>query len=337
MKFSIKTSALLLIAFLITSCPIFSQVKGLSDSTRLEKRLSVLNKKVFFNFPAAAIISPRVADIMAADPNENRETRIITDWGNMKLVFFAQELYKLSGKTLFQDISKEVEPDFDFQRKILTDKDSLISVLSTPGLFDSSANGILVNSLLVKTQDNTVCRIDAYINPAAYSRKDDFIRLTENIFKTISKGTRTTNLDPREESYAIAGGINKFLFKIPKNYFVTVDEKYDFSVFKLTNYRDLTDKTFSSITIYTGFHPSWFHKEYGFTDSAAVKTKGRFLQNNVDWLYFADNPNSFYLKEQMIPSDNIEKGLILHIAILSNKKDIMEELAKIIEDIKVIK
>lgn len=337
MKFSIKLFVLLLIAFLISGSPVFSQVKGLSDSTRLEKRLSVLNKKVFFDFPAKAIISPRVADIMAADPNENRETRIITDWGNMKLVIFAQELYALSSTTLFQDISKEVEPDFDFQRKILTDKDSLISVLSTPTLFDSSANGILVNSLLVKTQDNTVCRIDAYINPVAYFRKDEFIELTENIFKTISKGTRITNLGAREESYSIAGSTNKFLFKIPKNYFLTVDEKYDFSVLKLTKYKDLTDKTFSSITIYTGFHPSWFHKEYGFTDSNAVKIKGRFLQNNIDWFYFADSPNSFYLKEQMIPSDNIEKGLILHIAMLSNKKDIMEELAKIVEDIKLSK
>ena len=322
-------------AFLFVCPDIIGQ--GLADTTLLEKKLSVLNKKVFIDVPANAIVSPRVADIMAADPNENRETRIIADWGKMKLVLFARELYALSSNTLFEDMSKQVEPDFDFQRKVLADNDSLISVISTPTLFDTSASGILVNSLLIKTQDNSVCRIDAYINPEAYLLKDEFIRLTENIFKTISKGTRTVNLSAREETFTIPGSANKFLFKLPKNYFVTVDEKYDFSVFKLTKYKDLTDKSFSNITLYTGFHPSLFHKDYGFTDSNAVKMNGRFLQNNVEWLYFADNPKSFYLKEQIIPSDNIEKGFLLHIALLSNKKDNIEELTKIIENIKVIK
>ncbi len=335
MKLPVKQVVSLVAVFLFFYPLVIGQ--GLADTTRLEKKISVLNKKVFIDVPAAAIVSPRVADIMAADPNENRETRIIADWGKMKLVLFAQELYALSGSTLFEDMSKQVEPDFDFQRKVLKDNDSLISVISTPTLFDTSANGILVNSLLIKIQDNSVCRIDAYINPEAYVQKDEFIRLTEDIFKTISKGTRTVNLSAREETFAIPGSVNKFIFELPKNYFVTVDEKFDFSVFKLTKYKNLTDKIFSNITIYTGFHPSLFHKGYGFTDSNAIKTNGRFLQNNVEWLYFSDNPNSFYLKEQIIPSDNIEKGFLLHIALLSNKKDMMEELTKIIESIKLIK
>ena len=337
MLFPGKQATLLFIILLTIGNSFFCQGQGITDSTRLEKRLPVLNKKIYFDFPANAIVSPRVTDIMAADPNENRETRIIADWVNMKLVIFAKELFALSGKTLFEDISKEVEPDFDFQRKILTDNDSIISVLSTPTLFDSTANGILINSFLVKTPDNTVCRIDAYINPAAYSMKDQFISLTESIFKTISKGTRSINLEPRDETCMIQGGNNKFLFKLPRNYFITIDEKYDFSVFKLTKYRDLTDKNFTSITIYSGFHPSWFHKEYGYTDSNALKTPGRFLQKNVDWLYFSESSSNFYLKEQIIPSETIEKGLLLHVALLTNNKDLLPELEKMVDDIKVIK
>ena len=42
----------------------------------------------------------------------------------MRLVFFAQELFALSGKTLFEDISKEIEPDYEFQRKIIYENDS---------------------------------------------------------------------------------------------------------------------------------------------------------------------------------------------------------------------
>lgn len=336
MLFPGKQATLLFIFLFTIGNSVLCLGQGITDSTRLEKRLPVLNKKIYFDFPANVIVSPRVTDIMAADPNENRETRIIADWGNKKLVIFAKELFALSGKTLFEDISKVVEPDFDFQRKILTDTDSLLSVLSTPTLFDSTANGILINSLLVKTPDNTVCRVDAFINTAAYSGKDQFISLTENIFKTISKGTRSIRLEPREETCIIQGGIQKFLFKLPRNYFVTIDEKYDFSVFKLNKYRDLTDKNFTSITIYSGFHPSWFHKEYGYTDSNGLKSPGRFLQNNIDWLYFSDIPSNFYLKEQIIPSATIEKGLLLHVALLTNNKDLLPELEKMVAEIKII-
>jgi hypothetical protein len=334
MKFSIKSATLLFVIFFTGKQVVFSQSE---DTTKLEKNISILHNKFFLDFPATAVVSPRVADIMAADPNENRETRIIMDNGNIKLVFFAQELYALGGKTLLEDISRETEPDFNFHRKTLSDNDSLLTVLSTPSRFDSTANAILINSLLIKSPDNTVSRIDVYINPEAYSLKDEYARLTENILKTISKGTRRVNLDAKEESYKILGTDSKFLFKLPKNYFITLDEKYDFGVFKLNKYKNLSDTTYTSITIYTGHYPTYFHKEYGYTEDKAVKVKGLFLQNSIDWLYFRDDAQNFYLKEQFVPSDGIEKGLILHVALLSNKKEVTEELAKIVESIKIIR
>jgi len=334
MKFSKKSAFILLVIFLSGATTSFAQ----SDTVKLDKHIPILNHKYFFDFPAAAMVSPRVADIMAADPNENKETRIIMDNDKMRLVFFAQELFAHGGSTLFADISGQIEPDFNFQRKVLSDSDSLMAILSTPTLFDSTASAILVNSLMVKSPDNTVSRIDVYINPEAYSKKEEYVKLSEAIFKTIIKGTRRVDLKAREESYKIVGVASNFLFKLPENYYVTVDEKYDFGVFKLTKYRkDLDDTTYTSITIYTGHHPSYFYKEYGYTEDKAVKTKGLFLQNPVDWLYFKDPEQNFYLKEQFVPADAIETGLILHVAMLSNKKEVIDELTKIVEGIKVTK
>ncbi|MDZ4808156.1 MAG: hypothetical protein SGI96_07770 [Bacteroidota bacterium] len=336
--FSAKSIVVLICSIFTINQTGFSQPVTIADTTKPDKHITILNNKIFLNFPAAAVVSPRVADIMAADPNENKETRIIMENGKMRMVFMAQELFALSGKTLFYDIAKEVEPDFDFTRKILSDNDSLLAILSTPTLFDSTASAILVNSLLIKSPDNTVSRIDVYINPDAFSLKSEYARLSENIFKTISKGSRRINLDAKEESYKIFGTNSKFLFKLPKNYFVSVDEKYDFGVFKLNKFKNLlTDTTYTSITIYAGRHPSYFHKEYGYTEDKAVKAKGQFLQSPVDWLYFKDDAQNFYLKEQFIPSDAIEKGLILHVAILSNKKEVLEELVKIAEGVKIVK
>ncbi|MEI2740021.1 MAG: hypothetical protein V9F01_14700 [Chitinophagaceae bacterium] len=338
MKFNRKSVVILLSSLLIGVQVAFSQPGSIADTTKLEKRISILNNKVFFDFPSTAVVSPRVADIMAADPNENKETRIIIDNGKMRLVFFAQELFALSGKTLFEDISKEIEPDYEFQRKIIYENDSLLTILSTPSKFDSTAAAILVNSLLIKSPDNTVSRVDVYINPDTWSLKDEYVRLTENVFKTITKGTRRINLAAKEETVTIFGTDSKFLFKLPKNYFITVDEKYDFAVYKLNKFKNqLTDTTYTSITIYTGHYPSYFHKEYGYTEDNAIKTKGFFLQNTVDWLYFNDDAQSFYLKEQFVASDLIQKGLILHVAMLSNKKEILDEMSRVIESIKVVK
>jgi hypothetical protein len=310
---------------------------GWADTTQLNKEISILNKKLFLQMPATAKASPRVADIMAADPNENKETRIIIDEGKMRLVLFAQDLYSLGGKTMFQDISKQVEPDFDFTRRILKDSASLLAVLSTPGLFDSAQNAILVNSLLVQTPDNTVSRIDAYINPDAWDARDAYTRLTERIFRTIAKGTRSIPLNARTETHKIPGTSAQFSFSLPENYFVTLDEKYDFSVFKINKFKPLTADTYTSLTIYTGRHPAYFHKEYGLTDSTAFKVKAAFLQKPFEWLLFKDEKQKFYLREQIIPATDLEGGLVFHVALLCNKTEIMEELTGIADKIRLVK
>ena len=83
---------------LLTGCLLFCHyVAGQTpDPNNGTKRISILNGKYSFEFPAAAVVSPRVADIMAADPNANRETRVIWDKGDMRLVIFAQELYAIT-------------------------------------------------------------------------------------------------------------------------------------------------------------------------------------------------------------------------------------------------
>lgn len=321
--------------FLLAHSPLQAQT-GWADTVQLDKQISILNKKLFLQFPAAAINSPRVADIMAADPNENKETRILYDQGNMRMVFFATDLFSLGGKTMFEDISRQIEPDFDFSRKKIIDSASLLVVLSTPALFDSSQNAILVNSLLVQTPDNTVSRIDAYINPDAWNARDQYVKLSERIFNTLKKGTRTIPLGARTETYKIPGTSKQFSFSLPANYFVTLDEKYDFSVFKINKFKKLTDDQYTSLTIYTGRHPSFFHKEYGLSDSAAQKVKGAFLQKQYDWFFFPDDKNKFYLLEQVIPASELAPDLVFHVALLTNKKDILEELKQIAEKIKII-
>jgi hypothetical protein len=336
MKILTRTPALFLILAAACIQPVSAQT-GITDTVKLEKTISILNDKVFFHFPAKAMASPRVADIMATDPNANMETRIIYDLGKLRVVFFAQEIFTLSGNNMFNDITKEDPKNAEYTRRQLTSSDSIITVLTTPLVFDSTAGGILINSLLVKTPDNTVFKMDAYINPEAFKLRNEFMRFTENIFKTVTKGTRKTELGARAESYKLLVGDNKISFSLPKNYVVTVDEKFDFIVYKLNKYKDISDTSYTSLTIYNGANPSMFHTEYEMDEKTATKVNGKFLQNNVEWLLFEEKETGFFLKEQVIPLDNIQKGLVLHVAMLSNQKNMIDELSKIVENIKLVK
>jgi len=323
---------LLTVLFVLFGIPAIAQDL---KTIKLDNTLSILNDRAFFNFPDSAKNIARPVDIMSTDHNINKETRIVYDNGSKRLVFFAQELYTFGGDDLFELVSKE-EDENTYLRKVLTKETNLLSILTTPTAFDSLNPGIFINSLMVKTQDNTLFRIDAYINPNAYSQKDDYIALTERVFSTMTIGKRTNPLKARKEKVSIFGTEKSFELNIPENYSITVDQKYDFQVIKFQKYVNFGDTNWIRLTIYTGHHPSFFNQDYGFDTYQEIQ-KSAFLGKEVDWFYYENKAESIYLKEQKIPSDAIEKGLIVHVAMISNSPQSLADLTKIIEQIQLNK
>jgi hypothetical protein len=298
----------------------------------LTNKQSILNGKAWFRFPAGAVNSARATDLMAADPNINQETRIVLDIDKMRIVFFAEELFRLGNKNLLNSVAMD---DKNFRNSILAEKDSLQAILSTPITFDSTKNAILLNSLLVKTQDNTLFRISAYVNPQGFPLKAQFQKLTERVFASIMKGDRRINLKPRRETFSILDGKKSFLIDLPENMVVIKDKKYDFEVLKFQKLNDVADTNWLNLTIYTGFYPSYFYKEYGLSAKDATETKGKFLQQEVSWLNFGNQQNHFILREQIIPGNTIEERLQIHVAMLSNQPSVIDDLTRFIATIKV--
>lgn len=306
------------------------------DTVTFNNPLTVLNGKALFTFPAGAKNVKRDVDIMSADHNANEETRIMYDLGNKRLVFFVEELFALGEDRLFENVSKDYKND-PFTLKVLTDKNQLYSILATPTKWDSTQNGILLNTLIVKTADNTLFRVHALINPTAYKWKDQYIKLTEKVFASLAKGTRTIDLSPRKETLSIFGSDKKFTFEIPQNYVVNVSQKYDFQVFKFRTYRPYSDTNWTSITLYTGHHPSANYKDYGFSESDLQKKDGNFLGKKVSWLFFPIPKEGYYCKEQIIPADEIEEDLVVHISMTSNLEGPLDELTRMMESVTLTK
>ncbi|MBO9684460.1 MAG: hypothetical protein J7502_17625 [Flavisolibacter sp.] len=304
------------------------------DTIKIDNQQSILNNRAFFTFPTGAQNIKRGVDIMSADPNENEETRIVLDIGTMRLVFFARELFTLTDNNFVKTISEQNE-EAGYKVKVLTDKEGLQSVLSTPTMWDSTKDAILINDLLVKMTDQSLFQIDAFINPAAITLKNEFQKLTETVFQTLQAGTRMVNRSARREKKGVEGTKTSLLFTLPQDYFITVDQQYDFQVFKIHKYRMLGDTAWQQLVIYAGYHPSSIYSDYGLGEREAKKIKGKFLNKPVEWWNFFIPGENFFDKEQLIPSDAISKGLILHIAMMSNQQKQIDELTKIVEAIQL--
>ncbi len=91
----------------------------------------------------------------------------------------------------------------------------------------------------------------------------------------------------------------------------------------------------SACQSHTGNHSSYFYGEYGFEENYAKKVTVKFLDINVDSLSFYNTDKKIYLKEHKIASNKIDKGLIVHIAIPSNRNISIDELTKIVESIQL--
>lgn len=337
-----KKIVVILICFILT-IQAWAQEK-MNDSISsipLTNKLSILKDRVFLTCPDSAKNIARANDIMEAPKSEENETRIVFDIKDMRLVIFAQEMYARTTPDLLNDLNqKNLKGEmvkFGFVSKIIKDEKGFIAILSTPTKYDEKSQAILINSLIIKNQDSSLTKINAFINPAACKQKEAYIKLTESIFKTIEQGNRKLNLSERQEENKILGSKNKLVFSIPNNHCLTIDNGYDFDVYKIKPVKLLNDTTYSQIFVYTGDHPSWFYGEYGFKDDENTIINGELFDEKITWYYFKNKVENNYLIEYQYDAKKISKNLIIHVAIVANSENEVLRLKDLAEKFKLEK
>lgn len=323
-----------------------------SDTFKLDKQLSVLNNKATLSFPSIAKIKHSTNDV-------NLLTNIMLEFEDIKLTFHFVELFMLGDSNLLKQILKEEKQlfpakgytnllfytlnssSYNFKRKILHHSDELLSVLSTPQLYRTGLENILINMMLVKTADNSIFLTEVYVNKIGFKIKDSLTVFSENILQTLQNGTRKNDRSKRVVYFKdeILDTKKYFRFKLPENYTVTVaDNGERFTIHKYTNFVDSNWVTFS---IYPVYPPMYEYGEepdmYGFdnTDNR-IRVKGKFLKIKVDWITYSNEKKKAFLKEENIdPNDIGLKGPYIHVFMATNSASNMKEMTKILESIKL--
>lgn len=323
-----------LLTLLLLSLAPASRAQSLA-TLALPNQQSILNERAFFMFPAAAVNSARATDIMAADPNANKETRLVFDSGDMRLVFFAQELFQLADTAQLRRTITAADQRTATRTTVLAKTAGLFAVLSTPSTFDAKANAILINSLVVRTADNSLFSIAAYVNAAGLKKQPEFTALTTRVFQTLTAGTRINNRAARVEAVPVFGGKKKLLVPLPADFTVTVDQKYDFQVLRFQRYAPYGTEKEGTFLLYLGHHPSFFYGEFGFKAAQAQTVAGNFLGKPVSLMQFHDEGRKIYIREQQVPGDAIADGLVVHLGMLSPSPAQLDEFSAIAAGIKV--
>lgn len=293
------------------------------DTIKLDKQLSILNDRAFMIFPTNSAI-------IESNEDRNWQTSIVNEFGKVHLKFFAIELFRIGSDSLFSEVSRESNSKFLFKRKVLTKSDKLLSIMSTPTIFDSTPGSILINQLIVKTEDNTVFRVEAFINIEGYQNKNQYIQLTEEVFNSLITGTRINYRKSRTEYHQVFGAKKYLKFKLPENYFITVENTLgEFRIHKYLNY---TDSNWSTASIGTPPINLYNPKHWGFNRANAIEVKGHFICKEITWLYYEDTSEAKYYKEGHKFYKRID---LVEIVIMANNSNDINELTEIIESIKL--
>lgn len=331
-----KTTQSLLTACLITMLMLLQTAAAQSlDQLPLTKRISVLDDKAFLNFPGMAVDEYPADEVVGEVPLRHFMTVATLRMGDMRMEFWAMNRFCFGEEDPLAEERKNGVSGSDM-REVLLDQDGLLAILQSPVAFDSTKERIFLNRLIVRTQENLMFQIGVYINPAAFPRRSELIQLSENVFRTLSKGMPDKALTARQEKYAIAETGKAFVFDLPAHFYIMKHRNRSLQTFMVRAYDGgVSDTVWKEIIVSVSDDPDVRWEEEGLAEKDCKKTKGNLLGNKIDWRQFTNKWGS-YIREQVIPLEQVGPGLKLHVYMFSNQEVLFEELTEIAESIRLV-
>lgn len=324
---SLSRFTLFLSCLLLVSC---GQHADNSSGTDLSYKLSIGDKRAFLNFPAKAKREQKF-----------KQPSIVVPVDDIKIWFFCDELTTTGSAAFFEDVKKKEKPEL--KKTFLVNNDTLTAVLLTPIAIDTCHRDFpVINRLLVNENDNSMYEITVCISSADIAKAGKAQLLSQDILKTLRKGTKPADLSyrkPREITIEIPGTKKHFKCILPANYYsLPINEGRLISTgfYRYSAYADssICRMTLRIQNIFRD-HPgsTWIHID------EAERTKGKFIGMPISWLTTYGKSHSatglVYERAQDINCEQIEAGCIVQFEMMSNNKAVIEELTTLAESFKL--
>ena len=333
-KILVFLTMLILVLSLVS---IFVIAKANSDVITFS-RYSLLKDRLFVSMPKGCDLK-NLSDgnALKAQTSNERETSITYKVGSEELVLYARELFCYSKSNLLKDVNTilDIDPDdpfFTLQSTKTTD--GLAMILVKPTVILSTDDGTFVSGAIVRQQDGSLISIYTYVNEAAYEKQLNYSNLSDQIIKSIKKGTKPLVISKR--NIIIDGNLQ---ITVQNGYASFVEAGKDYNVYSFVKIITVGGY-WSNMGIYSGENP-----EYIEPLSDSITQDGKILGQNVKWVYNyanAKDPNAKILVETMakLSLKNVKTGKIYKrsydIFLDSNLEKELENMKKMASTLKFV-
>ncbi|MCL2321955.1 MAG: hypothetical protein FWC47_07615 [Oscillospiraceae bacterium] len=295
---------IMVIALGLSSTTVFAaSVKGTNagiHSAKISaKPYSLLGGRLSISMPEGSkIITTSSSNILGPLLSNELETRVSFKTGSEELILCARELFCFSKNDLVKDVNylldnNASDPLFSVTNCIA---DGLPMVVVVPLQTITTEDGTFVYGAVVKNQDGNLISVYIYANSNAYKQKSDCNSISEQIIKSIKRGTRTLAVNKRNVTID-----NNIILTVQSGCAAFVDIEKDYKIYNFVKVVPVGGY-WSNMGIFSGKNPDYAGPSEGATTKDDI-----ILGQKIKWQYtFSDveDPNSQVFLDTLLTVQN---------------------------------
>lgn len=305
-----------------------------SYSQELKQEHCLLRSRICYSFPDGTEMAGKNEEQYSGAIDLRSEVTFTIKSGKINAIITIKDLFKTADTGIISLLMKK-RNDTLFKNEIYKTAEGFSAFISTSQKYDSLAEAILLNSMLVREPSGLLHQVSFYINNIGFSKRKNYTEISNRIFKSIKKGLGTPNLTAHREKIDLQGLERSISLELPSGFILSQDSKENYVIFYLNRIQTFTDTNLQKVTICIGKDPAYFFGQYKLDINQSTRRQGRLLSHDIQWLQFYIKQRHFYLLEQKVPCKSLGEGISVLVTIAANEMQSLDNLLLIAKDLKI--
>jgi hypothetical protein len=273
--------------------------------------------------PTVAISQARGHNIMAAPEPDERETRIVVDAGEQRLVLMVRELHRSPGEPFAEHVAKSFEPlKAEHESLAIAPLDppvpGLTVLLVQPAKVDTSATAVPLFWAEVAHPDGSVQDLGFYVNPAGAKDLPAAQGLARRMLATLRAGSRKVSSVAHEQ--ALGGTLR---IDLPADAAYSCQQGVDFVVHHVDLVVPVGDFA-GHLGVFIGGYPEK-------PKDSTLRVPASILGKPAEWLLTErdDDGDHLFSANVIVPLPSGGDGEVMHLFVAASSKDVRDRLMQI--------